>query len=121
MARLTEFHRQHRRGSDTVYARRSDTACGGGARRARPSGSWVVEEAERHNTVLFLSKGHADFPSLRGHPAARVNARETAEGQSRLAATEEEWRPRTRHGPRRDCARIRHRRHALVPCRVHDN
>ncbi|KAL6655686.1 hypothetical protein ACP70R_006512 [Stipagrostis hirtigluma subsp. patula] len=36
-------------------------------------------------------KGEAQhFPSLRGHPAARANAREAAEGQARLAAAEEE-------------------------------
>ncbi|XP_062199887.1 succinate dehydrogenase [ubiquinone] iron-sulfur subunit 2, mitochondrial-like [Phragmites australis] len=35
-------------------------------------------------------KADAHFPSLRGHPAARVNAREAAEGQARLAAAEEE-------------------------------
>jgi len=38
------------------------------------------------------AKGDAHFPSLRGHPAARVNARESAEGQARLAAAEEEQR-----------------------------
>ncbi|RLN33837.1 succinate dehydrogenase [Panicum miliaceum] len=38
------------------------------------------------------AKGDAHFPSLRGHPAARVNARESAEGQARLAAAEEERR-----------------------------
>ncbi|KAK3133195.1 hypothetical protein QOZ80_6AG0533600 [Eleusine coracana subsp. coracana] len=32
--------------------------------------------------------GDAHFPSLKGHPAARVNAREAAEGQARLAAAE---------------------------------
>ncbi|KAG2643087.1 hypothetical protein PVAP13_2KG330600 [Panicum virgatum] len=38
------------------------------------------------------ASGDAHFPSLRGHPAARVNARESAEGQARLAAAEEERR-----------------------------
>jgi succinate dehydrogenase (ubiquinone) iron-sulfur subunit len=35
-------------------------------------------------------KGDAHFPSLRGHPAARANALEVAEGQARLSAAEEE-------------------------------
>lgn len=35
-------------------------------------------------------KGDTHFPSLRGHPAARANAREAAEGQARLSAAEEE-------------------------------
>lgn len=35
-------------------------------------------------------KGDAHFPSLRGHPAARANAREVAEGQARLSAAAEE-------------------------------
>ncbi|KAF8648038.1 hypothetical protein HU200_065075 [Digitaria exilis] len=46
-----------------------------------------VADAARQAT-----KGDAHFPSLRGHPAARVNARESAEGQARLAAAEEERR-----------------------------
>ncbi|OQU89416.1 LOW QUALITY PROTEIN: hypothetical protein SORBI_3002G185100 [Sorghum bicolor] len=39
-------------------------------------------------------KVDAHFPSLRGHPAARANAREAAEGQARLSAEEEDRRKR---------------------------
>ena len=38
------------------------------------------------------ASGDEHFPSLSGHPAARVNPRESAEGQARLAAAEEELR-----------------------------
>jgi len=32
------------------------------------------------------ASGDAHFPSLRGHPAARVNARESAEGQGKCSS-----------------------------------
>ena len=59
-------------------------------RRALPALRSVKDGAT--DAARQAAKGDAHFPSLRGHPAARVNARESAEGQARLAAAEEERR-----------------------------
>ncbi|CAN6224258.1 unnamed protein product [Urochloa humidicola] len=58
-------------------------------RRTVPTLRSVKDGVSVTDAVRQAAKGDTHFPSLRGHPAARVNARESAEGQSRLAAAEE--------------------------------